>query len=564
MAEGKTNMFGKTYNTIGSTDSNFIIKTKGDLKIQWGNKFIDVIKNGKIAQSDSQIIKEVSSIEECKQNGIYIITESQEIYLCINGQKYLINDKQSSYLSFMVEQQLDSDQKKQVLTNAGFYYNTLSDVINAKLSAGIVYVQEDNKLYIIKNGTVQDYYINTITNTQNTSINDYIINGNSVQIQINGVNYISVDSTNINMLKPVIANHIQSQDYTESQGYKISSNSGVSTIEVDNLSLRSISNSTIIGKLNELEIQDLSECPQSQETPDSGIYSSNFIGLNSKLYDSIFKMRCDYPKYDSSVILPSQNVDSDIYNQVIPNIQWIKQIMDIIIPSGTIVMWSGSTIPKGWAICDGKNGTPNLIGKFIKASNKAGTTGGSNSIILDVSNLPEHTHTINQLSSNASGGHQHSIPEQTIDTSEAGEHNHTIQESIQTDVSNNSNHTHSITSLNVEVDTAEIIEGVLTPDTGARVESLFGEEPYLKIEEQDYNSTEPIEDSHTHTINIDTTTNSVESHTHSITINSQDTSIIEDHIHTIPEHNTALTKDATNTEINIEPEYYSLIFIMRL
>lgn len=44
MGEGKINMFGKTYNTIGSTDSNFIIKTKGDLKVQWGGKFIDVIK----------------------------------------------------------------------------------------------------------------------------------------------------------------------------------------------------------------------------------------------------------------------------------------------------------------------------------------------------------------------------------------------------------------------------------------------------------------------------------------------------------------------------------------
>ena len=30
MAEGKTNMFGKTYNTIGSTDSNLVLKTKGD------------------------------------------------------------------------------------------------------------------------------------------------------------------------------------------------------------------------------------------------------------------------------------------------------------------------------------------------------------------------------------------------------------------------------------------------------------------------------------------------------------------------------------------------------
>ena len=56
MAEGKTNMFGKTYNTIGSTDSNFIIKTKGDLKVQWGNKYIDVIKNGKIASEGSKIL----------------------------------------------------------------------------------------------------------------------------------------------------------------------------------------------------------------------------------------------------------------------------------------------------------------------------------------------------------------------------------------------------------------------------------------------------------------------------------------------------------------------------
>lgn len=38
MGEGKTNMFGKTYNTIGSTDSNFIIKTKGDLKVLVGRQ----------------------------------------------------------------------------------------------------------------------------------------------------------------------------------------------------------------------------------------------------------------------------------------------------------------------------------------------------------------------------------------------------------------------------------------------------------------------------------------------------------------------------------------------
>jgi hypothetical protein len=75
MAEGKTSMFGKTYNTIGSTDSNFIIKTKGDLKIQWGNKFIDLIKNGKIVSNSENIFKVVESENDIKGDGIYLIGE---------------------------------------------------------------------------------------------------------------------------------------------------------------------------------------------------------------------------------------------------------------------------------------------------------------------------------------------------------------------------------------------------------------------------------------------------------------------------------------------------------
>jgi hypothetical protein len=35
-------------------------------------------------------------------------------------------------------------------------------------------------------------------------------------------------------------------------------------------------------------------------------------------------------------------------------------------------MWSGTTIPDGWAICNGQNGTPNLIGRFIKAASTVG------------------------------------------------------------------------------------------------------------------------------------------------------------------------------------------------
>jgi hypothetical protein len=38
-----------------------------------------------------------------------------------------------------------------------------------------------------------------------------------------------------------------------------------------------------------------------------------------------------------------------------------------MIPAGIISLWSGSiaTIPSGWALCDGTNGTPNLLNRFV-------------------------------------------------------------------------------------------------------------------------------------------------------------------------------------------------------
>lgn len=52
------------------------------------------------------------------------------------------------------------------------------------------------------------------------------------------------------------------------------------------------------------------------------------------------------------------------------------------VPLGTIVMWSGkaASIPDGWQICDGNNGTPNLVGRFVIGRSSAyplNTYGGS-------------------------------------------------------------------------------------------------------------------------------------------------------------------------------------------
>jgi hypothetical protein len=36
-----------------------------------------------------------------------------------------------------------------------------------------------------------------------------------------------------------------------------------------------------------------------------------------------------------------------------------------ILPAGSIVMWVGKAVPVGWALCNGKNGTPNLTDRFM-------------------------------------------------------------------------------------------------------------------------------------------------------------------------------------------------------
>jgi len=62
--------------------------------------------------------------------------------------------------------------------------------------------------------------------------------------------------------------------------------------------------------------------------------------------------------------------------------------------TGMIMMWSGSiaTIPSGWALCNGSNGTPDLRNRFIVGAgstyNPADTGGTSDTIVVS------HSHTI--------------------------------------------------------------------------------------------------------------------------------------------------------------------------
>ena len=80
--------------------------------------------------------------------------------------------------------------------------------------------------------------------------------------------------------------------------------------------------------------------------------------------------------------------------------EWIDQRIAAWLPKGSIVMWSGSDIPNGWALCDGTNGTPDLRGRFVLGvsdSHKLKTKGGTEEVTLEVEQMPEHQHFMNNV-----------------------------------------------------------------------------------------------------------------------------------------------------------------------
>jgi microcystin-dependent protein len=77
------------------------------------------------------------------------------------------------------------------------------------------------------------------------------------------------------------------------------------------------------------------------------------------------------------------------------------------VPSGCIVIWSGSSasIPSGWYLCNGSNGTPDLRNRFVVGAGSTyavGNTGGSADAIV-----VSHTHSVSDP------GHNHTVGIQT-------------------------------------------------------------------------------------------------------------------------------------------------------
>lgn len=107
------------------------------------------------------------------------------------------------------------------------------------------------------------------------------------------------------------------------------------------------------------------------------------------------------PTFTGAPLAPTASVSTD--NTQIATTAFVRDI----IPTGIISMWSGSvaSIPTGWLLCDGTNGTPDLRDRFVVGAGSTyavAATGGSTDAIV-----VSHTHTAS--SAVVDPGHTHNI-----------------------------------------------------------------------------------------------------------------------------------------------------------
>lgn len=270
-------LFGRTYSTVGNSDSDFIIKTRGQVKVQWGKKFIDIIKDGKL-NVDVSFIGSVDSYNDIgSKDGLYYVKEDGSIYLVVNGNKInILGDVDGTYVSFASKQDTADEQKGQASKNLGIRYSSKDEATEYGVTNGIVFLEDANRWYIVEDGVFtlypseleSPYKKQLIISKEDNSIGALVISGqgngnalifnagsDTLSIYKDFDNY-SVDSSSpiittvgttstaelgldgLSLSKSLFCDSIESSSASDSTGFKLYMLDGKSILSVDQLMVR--------------------------------------------------------------------------------------------------------------------------------------------------------------------------------------------------------------------------------------------------------------------------------------------------------------------------------------
>lgn len=242
-------LFGKNYQEAGKSSSPLLLRSNGEIKLQWGNKFIDLIKNGKLNSQSDNILFTVSTKNDINKDGIYLVTEDNSIWFSLNGTILQLSntDSDTTYISYMTEQKTTAEQKYQALTNIGFYYKTLEEAQQANIVSGIIYIEGDNSLYYIKDGNLTKYSTESIKQTSSNTFDEifisdlHIYKNGDMYINLNDQTVVRLQNNSVNVLKKLVPQKdIYSFNYDLNNGYALYESNSKSILEVDSIYWRNI------------------------------------------------------------------------------------------------------------------------------------------------------------------------------------------------------------------------------------------------------------------------------------------------------------------------------------
>lgn len=257
---------GRELNFFGSKEKDFVIQTKGRVKINFGDKFIELF-NGRNFTVGGSIIKDTNGEPSATDSdGFYFDEDTGTLYLKIGDKIYTIftNAKENDgFISYTEEQNLTTDEQYLAKTNIGSVYNTPEEA-KTKGSNGVVYVKSENKAYILYEGQLYPIINNTEINMGDISGNEYYFDKTVT---------IDVSDEDIALIIAGLEKHIHIGTEDNSTNIYQTNNGGV--IDSDkSLTIKIDGKDTVIIKGGEVDFNAVINAIKGIITDE--IYSSNF------------------------------------------------------------------------------------------------------------------------------------------------------------------------------------------------------------------------------------------------------------------------------------------------
>lgn len=249
------NMFGSTYSPLGDTNCDLLLKCRGKVKIQQGNKFIDLIKDGQLNISSSVIF---DSSQVGNNDGIYIVND--KVYIKSGNKQIELNSGNTQVTTPTNNSSNNISSNDNSSNNISETKESVEQIIggldNLYSSTPTYIIQEGSDLYIVLNNQKLATFNFKSTTFNNEVISNTFKCGSCKLYTYNGESYLYIDNIDVkndNTLKFIVQNltDTQKQQIFKNLGLDIKFDSIYNNLEILNIKAHTHDNKDVLDQITE-------------------------------------------------------------------------------------------------------------------------------------------------------------------------------------------------------------------------------------------------------------------------------------------------------------------------